>query len=321
MKSLPRLFAATIASFCLFNSLPPVLTEHTAWDQAAYAQRSGGRSRSGSFDRKPSSPSRSNDGGSGSNNGGSYGGGYGGGYGGPVVYGGYGSPIGSGVLLLMGLIVVGGIGLALWYVIWANRGGKGSSAANRELDNDVVTVSKIQVALLAQDKAIQPQLAELVSSADLSTSEGRSHHVQEAALALLRSPENWSHVQAKSETLKSREQGRSRFEEWSMAERTKYSQETLTNVAGQLARKDFEVNPDKDPASYIVVTLLLGTADDKPLFDEVRTTESLKQVLSKIASVHPDYLLVFELLWTPQAEGDSLTYDELLTEYADMLQI
>jgi uncharacterized membrane protein len=50
-------------------------------------------------------------------------------------------------------------------------------------------------------------------------------------------------------------------------------------------------------------------------------SETLKEALEKVASVRPDYLMTFELLWSPQVEADSLTYDELLTEYTDMLQI
>ncbi len=34
-----------------------------------------------------------------------------------------------------------------------------------------------------------------------------------------------------------------------------------------------------------------------------------------------DYLMMFELIWSPQVETDSLTYDELLTEYTNMAQI
>jgi uncharacterized membrane protein len=70
-----------------------------------------------------------------------------------------------------------------------------------------------------------------------------------------------------------------------------------------------------------VVTLLVGTADDQPLFKEVRSPEALKEALETVASVPSDYLMKFELLWSPQVEEDSLTYDELLTEYTDMVQI
>lgn len=317
-----RLFCATIASSLVLNSIQiPIPTRSEMLiDSAAYARRSGGRSGGGSFSRPSGSSNRS----SGSSNrssgsdsggavaprsGGYYGGGYGGYYGGSY-YGG-----GAVLWLIVGLMLVGGTGLVIWFILKAGKKGGG------ELDNDVVTVTELQVGLLAEGRAIQPQLAEIVQQADTETIEGLHAEVQEAVLALLRMPENWSHVRASSQTVKTREEAEKLFSQQSIAERSKYTTETLTNANGKLVQKDFELDPDKDPASYIVVTLLVGTADDKPLFSEVRTTEALKEVLTQLSSLNMDYLLRFELQWTPQVEGDSLTYDEMLMEYPAMLQI
>lgn len=73
--------------------------------------------------------------------------------------------------------------------------------------------------------------------------------------------------------------------------------------------------------NHIIVTLLFGTEDDYPLFDEVNDWESLKKTLKNLGKVTPDYLLVFELLWSPETENDSLTYEQFATEYTDMIQI
>ncbi|BAU14797.1 hypothetical protein LEP3755_53500 [Leptolyngbya sp. NIES-3755] len=315
MKKFP-LLCATLASTALLNSLQipmPLRSSEMLLDSAAYARRSGGRSGGGSFSR-PSSGGSNRSGGSDSggsvaprsSGGGVY---YGGGYGGSY-YGG-----GSIVLLIVALILIGGAGFFVWYLLKAGKKKGG------ELENDTVTVTKVQVGLLAEGRAIQPQLAEIVQSADTETVEGLHAELQEAALALLRMPENWSHVQASSKTVKTRDEAEKAFNQLSIAERTKYTTETLTNANGKLVQKEFELDPDKDPASYIVVTLLIGTADDKPLFSEIRTTEALKDVLYQLSSLNPDYLMRFELQWTPQVEGDSLTYDEMLLEYPEMLQV
>ncbi len=70
-----------------------------------------------------------------------------------------------------------------------------------------------------------------------------------------------------------------------------------------------------------MVALVVGTAHDNTLFNQVRTEGTLREALQKLAAIPPDYLLVFELLWSPQVATDSLTYDELLTEYTEMVQI
>lgn len=224
------------------------------------------------------------------------------------------------VLLVFGVILL--VFIILIVVMLRRMRGQGGTKQERELLNDKVTVSKIQVALLAQARFIQTELTKLSLDVDTENQSGLLQLLQESALALLRTPENWSHVLASSQTLKSREDAEAAFNQLSVAERSKYTSETLTNVGGRVRHQDNYVpDPDKDPASYIVVTLLVGTAHDQPLFTEVRTTEALQSVLEKLAALPSDYLMVFELIWTPQDEDDSLSYDELLTEYTEMVQI
>ncbi len=314
-----KLFCTTVASYGLLSSLslPIVSLQGNALDftNAAYAKSSGGRSSGGSF---RSSPSRSSGSSSNPNNSGGYSGGGYVPYGGSSYGYGYGAnPIGGLGLLLVMLLLVGGGGFLIWMLISARKG----LGPKSELENDKVTVSKLQVALLAEGRALQPQLSEIVQNADTETSEGLQRELQEVVLALLRMPENWSHVSASSQTVKTREEAETLFNQASIAERSNFSVETLTNVGGKVTTKTFTPDLDEDPASYIVVTLIVGTADDKPLFKDVRTTQALKETLEKLASINADYLMVFELLWSPQDETDRLTYDELLTEYSTMMQI
>lgn len=304
----------------------------------AEARSSGGRSRGGSFNRPSGgggvdAPSRSAP----SNNPVPYNdpyyppsrtvpvpipvpGGYGYGYG----FGGF-----SSILLL--LLLGGGAILPIMWMYFmragSRSGGYGSSNgyggySTSELDNDVVTVTRLQVALLAQARYIQESLTELTASADTESQAGLSQLLQETVLALLRAPENWTHVRVNSQTVKSRDQAGQLFEQISIEERSKFSAETLANVGGRVRRQAMPTNEDEGPASYIVVTLILGTADDRPLLnDKILSTTDLQDALKRIGSVSPEYLMVFELLWSPQDAADSLTYDELLTEYPGLVQI
>lgn len=191
---------------------------------------------------------------------------------------------------------------------------------NSESDNNIVTVSKIQVGLLATARAIQTQLSEYSLNTDTETPEGLAQLVQEAALAFLRTESNWTHVSASSKTVRSREEAQAIFTQLSVEERSKFSAETLMNVNGIRKIPD-NSKQDNEPGSYIVVTLLIGTENDRPLFGDVYSAKELKQALERIAATPPEYLTVFELLWTPQSETESLTYDELLTEYTKLMQV
>jgi uncharacterized membrane protein len=319
----------------------------TFGERSAFAKSSGGRSGGGSFNRSsggssaggsfsnPSSlgrdSSRSN---SGFNDNQRYDNrSYGRGYGGYSGYGGYGygSPIGgfggisaAWMTPLVLFLLLGGMG---WVVMAMLKSGMASKARpsdlpELELTNDIVTVTKVQVAMTAQARYIQSELTALSQAVDTDTREGLTRLLQESCLALLRSPEYWTHVWSSSETVRSPMEGQQLFNQLSITERSKLDVEALVNVGGIKQTKTLKLNPDEDPAAYIVVTLLIGTAHDKPLFPEsFRTAQDLQQALEKLAALPPEYLMVLEVIWSPQDEKDSLTEEELLTEYSGLVQI
>jgi uncharacterized membrane protein len=191
-----------------------------------------------------------------------------------------------------------------------------------ELENDIVTISKLQVALRSSVRSLQSELSELTLEADTQTPEGLSQLLEASALALLRNSENWTHVLGSSQTISTREEAETVFKRLSIEERTKFSAETLTNVDGKIRQRELvEPDPGKEPGAYIVVTLLIGTADDQPLFTLLDSAQAMQEALKKVAAIRSDYLMVFELLWTPQVETDTLTEAELATEYADLVGI
>jgi uncharacterized membrane protein len=190
-----------------------------------------------------------------------------------------------------------------------------------ELENDIVTVSKLQVALRSSAHSLQSELSELTLEADTETIEGLSQLLEASALVLLRNSENWTHVLGSSQTISTREEAETVFKRLSIEERSKFSAETLTNVDGKIRQRELvEPTPD-EVGAYIVVTLLVGTADDRPLFSQIDSVQEMQEVLKKVASMRSDYLMVFELLWSPQVETDTLTEAELATEYAELVAI
>jgi uncharacterized membrane protein len=193
---------------------------------------------------------------------------------------------------------------------------------NNELDNDIVTISKLQVALKSSALSLQSELSELTLEADTETAQGLRKLLEEAALALLRNAESWTHVLGSSKTIDRREEAEIVFTRFSIEERSKFSAETLTNVDGKIRQREvIESDRNVETPAYIVVTLLIGTADDRPLFSQIDSAQAMQEALKKVASMRSDYLMVFELLWSPQVETDTLTEAELATEYADLVAI
>jgi uncharacterized membrane protein len=191
-----------------------------------------------------------------------------------------------------------------------------------ELENDIVTVSKLQIALLISANSLQSELSQLTLEADTETIAGLKKLLEDAVVALLRNAEHWTHIFGSSETISNREAAETVFNRISIEERSKFSAETLSNVDGKFSTRDV-VEPDvnKGDGAYIVVTLIVGTADDRPLFASIDSAVEMQEILQNIAAMQLDYLMVFELLWSPQVETDKLTQEELAAEYRELVAI
>lgn len=196
--------------------------------------------------------------------------------------------------------------------------------------NPSVSVTRLQVGLLASARGLQTELNHIAETADTNSPEGRTEVLQEASLALLRHPEYW--VYAGSGTEQARlNAAEAQFNRLSLAERSKFTAETLSNVNNQLkgatpndalpaAGGELD-NPTRlfteGPGEYIIVTLLAATLG-KFQIPEVNSADDLRQALRAIGSIPGDRLLAMEVLWSPQASGDTLTSDDVLAEYPDL---
>ncbi|MDD1414539.1 DUF1517 domain-containing protein [Dolichospermum sp. ST_con] len=296
-----------------------VLTLAFSHANDALAARSGGRIGGGSF-RMPSSRTyapRTN-----MPSGGGYYAPYGGGFGFPFLLPLWG--FGGGFGGLFGIIIF--FTMANFLVQTFRRVTSGEPEEVSYSSNPSVSVTRLQVGLLAQARDLQPELNRIAETADTNSPEGRSEVLQEASLALLRHPEYWVYAGGGTQQAKLNS-AESQFNRLSLAERSKFSEETLTNVNNQLKAVlsqealSGEDNPTRliseGPGEYIIVTLLAATLG-KCEIPAINSADDLRQALRQIGSLPSEQLLAIELLWTPQAEGDTLTSDDLFAEYPDL---
>jgi uncharacterized membrane protein len=288
----------------------------------ALAARSGGRIGGGSF-RAPSRTYSPPSGGYRAPVGG-----YGGGYG-------YGGGFGGSFFLLPFFGIGGGFGGLFGVLIFfaiANFLFQAFRRAATVGDNDVpgysnpkISVGRVQVGLLAGARALQHELDELGRRADTGSAEGRAQVLQESTLALLRHPEYWVYGSAQSQQT-ALEAAEAKFNQLALAERSKFTEETLSNVNNQLREGSSPASlaagggalaTTEAPGEYIIVTILVGT-EGKLELPTINSSDDLRQALRQIGGISSDRLLAVEILWTPQAEGDTLTSDDLMAEYPDL---
>jgi uncharacterized membrane protein len=227
------------------------------------------------------------------------------------------------------------LAIASFLVQTFRRVGQGEAGEIEYSSNPTVSVTRLQVGLLADARGLQAELNQIAETADTNSEAGRAQVLQETSLALLRHPEYW--VYAGGSTQQARLEGaESQFNRLALAERSKFTEETLSNVNNQLKaatakgalpanQKGGELdNPTnlitEGPGEYVIVTLLAATLGKMQL-PAINNADDLRQALRQIGAISGDRLLAIEVLWTPQAEGDTLTSDDLLAEYADLKQV
>ncbi|MBD0335643.1 MAG: DUF1517 domain-containing protein [Cyanobacteria bacterium Co-bin13] len=282
----------------------------------ALAARAGGRMGGGSF-RAPSRtyapPTRTYRG--------PAGGGYypGGGFGFPFIMPIFG--IGGGF---------GGLFSILIFLAIANflvRSFQGVSTETEEYEsgygsqsNPLVSVAKLQVGLLAEARSLQEDLNRIARTANTSSDEGLAQLLQETTLSLLRHPDYWAYAATddKQTRLLSAEQ---EFNRLALAERSKFTGETLTNINNRLQQADpvaaLPGSADQQPGEYIVATVVVGVQGKLDL-PTIHSEQDLRRALSQIGAVSSERLLAVEVLWTPQQSGETLTADELIAEYPEL---
>jgi uncharacterized membrane protein len=197
------------------------------------------------------------------------------------------------------------------------------------VSNPAISVARVQVGLLSEARELQSDLNKLAMTANTSSATGLAQVLQETTLALLRHPEYWTHASSGVEQARLAS-AEAEFNRLVLSERSKFSRETLSNVNSQLRQAPIEAllvgqndenalstQPISDPGEYIVVTLLAAAQGNLQL-PKVNSTEDLRQALGILGGISSDRLLALEILWTPQAEGDVLTRDDLVVEYPNL---
>jgi uncharacterized membrane protein len=188
-----------------------------------------------------------------------------------------------------------------------------------------VSVAKVQVGLLSDARTLQADFDRIAKSADTGSSEGLTQVLQETTLSLMRHPEYWVYGAVENQQARL-EAAEAQFNRLALAERSKFSEETLSNVNNQLrqARESALVKAELSgelvqaaPGEFIVVTLLVATMNKLQL-PAVNNTQDLRRALSQVGAIPSEQLLAVEVLWTPQDENDTLSSEDLLTEYPDL---
>lgn len=182
-----------------------------------------------------------------------------------------------------------------------------------------INVAKVRVALLASAKDIQDDLERLAQNGDTDSEEGLSSILQETTLALMRNPGLIAY--SSGELFQGNERDmESLYGKLSMEERSKVSEEVLSNVGGKVSAHPHKGKAPSISNEYILVSLLVAT--DAPLgTGNINNVDDLRRSLVALGSILPENLMALEIIWQPEGDNEVLTKEELLSLYPDLVSL
>lgn len=181
-----------------------------------------------------------------------------------------------------------------------------------------VTISQVQVGLLASARDLQADLRRLASTANTSDSAGLQRVLQETTLSLLRNPELWVYANGEVGQVPFAS-AESTFNRLSMQERSKLERELTANVGGRRFSEPagIPVGSSDATSDFIAITLLVASRR-RLTIKGASSADQLRDTLQQLGAVAADDLIALEVIWQPEGAGEVLSTEELLTAYPNL---
>lgn len=230
---------------------------------------------------------------------------------------GYGLGLGGAFGMLPALLTVGALA---WFFTGGGQGLLGSGVDIEERDSDRVAVARFQVGLLGQARQLQQDLDAIARKADTESRKGLHTVLVEASLALLRNPQYVAYGYSDCVSARTPSLAEARFNEYSLQERAKFESETLSNYGGLERSSKLGDDSQIGRTEYIVVTILLAY-DGAFKLPKIQSLADATQALETLGRTQASRVNAVEVIWSPQAEGDTLTADELLEKFPKLVPL
>ena len=241
--------------------------------------------------------------------------GWGGGMGGGFGFGGV-----IALVLVLGIVVVLGKVL-LQNLATARRYRPGRASAGQGRGERYATITW-QLGLLSTARELQRELQALARSASTDTTTGLASALQDLTVALSRYRDYWKYGAVQVQHPGSLDEAERAFNLLVAQERAKLSAEVTVNVDG--VRKQASTSaptPVDEVGRYLVVTLIVATGYPEFTAYPTPSLQELEGTLQRLGTLLAADLLALEVIWSPENPDDTLTEDELLTEYPDLSRL
>lgn len=202
--------------------------------------------------------------------------------------------------------------------------GFGGGGNDYDDDDFPVTVLKLHVGLFGPIRKFKKQLNELANLYDTDDEDSLHSILEAVVMLLLRNTEYCGYAQSAGKIFDDLDAAEQKYNQVVLEERTKFKDETLVNLDGRRER-DLDYRGKGDDYAgldqWLCLTLVLAVEGPALKLPKLSSVSDLKKALTMLGAVPPEGLVSMELMWTPQAEDDSYTRDELLMDYPTLATI
>lgn len=218
---------------------------------------------------------------------------------------GYGYGGGTGIASVVVIIVIGVIALSI--IQGLRRAGSGGGAYGSLPEAEV---ARLRLALL-YSPSLQRTLRRLAEKADTETTQGLADLVDEVCVVLLREQAAWRFGGYESWKGSLRE-AEGQFDRMMAEDRSKFV-ETFRKFEGKVeAPGDYTPKAEPD-GRYLLVSILVAAHGTLPPVPLPLREAGAKAAVMALSATTPVTTLAAYISWTPEAEGESLTEQDLLT--------
>ncbi|MBN2695649.1 DUF1517 domain-containing protein [bacterium] len=287
--------------------------DNTEKNQPLIARRSGGRVGGSSFSSRSSSRSSSSGyRGSSSSSRGYSGGGF-------FFFGGGSGSFGTLIFIIVALFIIGSI-------IAAIKKRKDSENGVYENSDEEYTTVKMQFALHSTADHIRDEIKKMADELNFDNADDLKTLLSETSSLLMSNEEYIKYAFATvAPKTRSISQAEEIFESTANQEREKLSQETFKKLRGRSVTRQMLADGNKpsfmEIKEYIVFTIVATFANTKISVGDDYSWENYKSVLKKSAMVSSSNIVAVEIIWSPDAEDDVLTEDDITMHYSNMIQL
>jgi len=193
-------------------------------------------------------------------------------------------------------------------------------------ESETFNTIKLQFAFHSTAEDFERELKKLAEELDYDNEEDLKTLVNETSMMIIQNQDyiKYAYVKQGNPT-RNIDVAERDFDNFINEETAKFSQITFQNRGGKIRSRELsdENKPDfMEIDEYFIVSLIVSYANTEiKLKKDNYSWEEYSDILRQVSAIPTNNIVAAEIIWTPDAQDDILTEDDIITHYPYMIQL